>query len=193
MTDVMVSLNIVNIAQKLAHKVEEETRPYDLRGNSICYNTYKTKDDKFISIGNLEPKFWANFCRAIHREDLINKHYAIYQKDIETTETLKAIFSSKTLTEWIDLMQEVDACFAPVHEPGDTLKDPHLRERGMITRIEDPKRAETFQLGFPALFSDGLDYLRCPAPTLGENTIEILRNLGHSNDKIQHLKETQVI
>ena len=193
MTDVMTSLNLVNLSSALAQSAGEGRRPFNIVGNGLCYNTFKTKDDKFVSIGNLESKFWVNFCRAIGREDLIEQNYATYQEGEETTETLKALFRSKTQSEWIEFMDEVDNCFAPIHTPEETLEDSHLIERGMITTMQDAGRGESVQTGFPALFSGGLNYKRSPAPTLGEHTVDILKDLGYSSNEIENLKESGII
>lgn len=193
MTDVVTSFNIHNIAAVVARKTGKGIRPFDLTGKTLAYNTYKTKDGKFIAIGDLELKFWMNFCRAIGREDLGDKLYYRYQDGEETTESLKEAFSSKTQSEWIEFMKDVDDCFTPVYAPEETIEDPHLIERGIITKMEDPTRGETLQLGFPALFSDGLNYKRSPAPTLGENTVETLNNLGYTPEEIERLKKDGVV
>jgi len=193
MTDVMTSFNIPNIASALAQRAGQEKRPYNVAGKTLCYNTFKTKDGKFISIGDLEPKFWTNFCRSIGREDLIEKQYCTYQDGEDTTESLKAIFSSKTRSEWVEFVKDVDDCFAAVLSPEETLDDPNLIERGMITKMKDPNRGETIQIGFPALFSDELHYKRSPAPALGEHTFETLNDLGYSTEEIKAFKENGVI
>jgi crotonobetainyl-CoA:carnitine CoA-transferase CaiB-like acyl-CoA transferase len=193
MADVMTSFNIINLARALAEKGGEAPRPYNFRGKNLFYNTYKTKDGKFIAIGNLESKFWANFCHAIERPDLIERHFSGYQDGEETTESLKTLFLSKTQSEWLEFMEGVDNCFAPVQKPEETLEDPHLMERGMITKIEDIQRGETVHIGFPTLFSDGLHYKRSPAPLLGEHTIETLKELGYTSDQIGSMKEDGVI
>ncbi|MEE9612104.1 MAG: CaiB/BaiF CoA-transferase family protein, partial [Desulfatiglandales bacterium] len=193
MTDVMTSFNIPNIASALSQRAGQEKRPYNVVGGSLCYNTFRTKDGKFISIGDLESKFWENFCRSIEREDLLDKQYCTYQDGEESTESLKAIFLSKTQSEWVEFIKNVDDCFAAVHTLEETLDDPHLIERGMITKMEDPIRGETVQIGFPAFFSDELHYKRSPAPTLGEHTAETLDGLGYSQEEIKTLKESGVI
>lgn len=193
MTDVATSLNLTNIAAALSKSTGGELRRYNLRGKSICYNTYKTKDDKFVSIGNLESKFWVNFCHAIERDDLIENHYSPLQEGEQTTEALKAIFLSKTQGEWIEILKEADNCFAPVLTPAETLENQHLIARKMITKMPDGKGKETVQIAFPTLFSEELDYKRSPAPALGEHTIETLKNLGYSPEEIQSLKKNGVI
>lgn len=193
MTDVMTSFNIINLASVLPQKAEQEKRPYNVVGETLSYNTFRTKDGKFVSIGDLESKFWTNLCRSIGREDLIDKQYTTYKDGEDTTEDLKAIFLSKTQSEWVEFIKNVDNCFAAVHTLEETLEDPHLIERGMITKMEDPIRGETVQIGFPALFSDELHYKRSPAPTLGEHTAETLDGLGYSQEEIKTLKESGVI
>lgn len=194
MTDVMTSFNLVNIARALSERDGEGLRPYDLKGRSLCYNTYKTRDGRFISIGDLEGKFWAEFCKAIEREDLIEKQYSAYEDGEEITESLKKIFASRTRLEWVELMKEVDNCFAPVNMPEESLGDQHLLERGMITQMEDTQRGGAkLQIGFPALFSDELDFKRSPAPFLGENTVETLKELGYDSDEIEDLRKNSVI
>jgi crotonobetainyl-CoA:carnitine CoA-transferase CaiB-like acyl-CoA transferase len=193
MTDVATSLNILNIARALEEKADERMVNSNLLGENISYRIFRTKDQKFISLGDLEFKFWRNFCSAIGREDLIEKHNSVFQDGEETTESLKAIFSTKTQSEWVDLMRNVDSCFSPVLTPEQTLEDRHLLERGMIMKVQDPKRGETLQIGFPALFSNGLHYNRSPAPKLGEHTDEILEALGYRHKEIKALREEGVI
>lgn len=193
MTDVATSLNLTNIAAVLSKGPGGEPRPYNIRGKSNCYNTFETKDNKFISIGNIESKFWVNFCHAIGRDDLIENHYSSFKDGEEPTETLKALFLSKTQAEWIETLKEVDHCFAPVLTPEETLEDQHLRARGMITKMPDGKGKETVQIGFPALFSEDMHYKRSPAPVLGEHTVEILKNLAYSLEEIESLRKNGVV
>jgi crotonobetainyl-CoA:carnitine CoA-transferase CaiB-like acyl-CoA transferase len=193
MTDVVTSLNIHNIAAVLARRTGKGIRPFDLTGKTLAYNTFETKDGKFIAIGDLEKKFWMNFCRSIGREDLADKLYHRYQDEEETTESLKKIFSSKTRAEWIEFMKEVDDCFTPIYTAEETIEDPHLIARGIITKMKDPMRGETLQLGFPALYSGGLNCMRSPAPSLGEHTVETLNALGYEPEEIKTLKENGVV
>jgi crotonobetainyl-CoA:carnitine CoA-transferase CaiB-like acyl-CoA transferase len=189
MTDVVTSLNIMNIAAALAQKVGKGMTPFNIQGTSLCYNVFKTKDGKFVSVGDIEGKFWENFCKAVGRTDLADKPYAAYQQGDKNTEVLKEIFAGKTQAEWVEFMKKVDDCFAPVLTPEEVLEDPHLVSRGMITKVKDPRRGDTVQIGFPAQFAQELNYQRSPAPVLGENTDEILQALGYRRQEIEDLKK----
>jgi crotonobetainyl-CoA:carnitine CoA-transferase CaiB-like acyl-CoA transferase len=192
-TDVLTSLNLLNIAEALARRKGQKARPYDLRGASICYNTYMTADNKYIALGALEQKFWINFCNTVGKKEWITKHLAPYEEGDETTEALKALFVSKTQKEWIDLFENVDTCLTPVLKPQETLKEGHLWEREAFTKMNDLQRRETLQIGFPAKFSEKLNFKRSPAPFWGQHTNEILVSLGYTHSAIQSLAEDGVI
>ena len=192
-TDVLTSLNVRNIAEVLAQKKGRTARPVDLRGLNICYNTYKTSDGKFIAFGPVEPKFWQNFCKTVGKDEWISNHLLGYKDGSRATEELKKLFAGKTRKEWEAIFENVESCITPVLSPDETLENEHLKKRGMITRIDDPERGETVQLGFPAKFSDDLEFKRSPAPFFGEHTEEVLSGLGHSEAEIDVLKKEGVI
>ena len=192
-TDVLTSLNVRNIAEVLAQKKGRTARPLDIRGFNICYNTYKTSDGKFIAFGPVEPKFWRNFCKTVGKEAWILDHLLGYKGGSRATEALKELFAGKTRKEWEAIFENVESCVSPVLSPEETLEDEHLKERGMFTRMDDPERGESVQLGFPAKFSDDLEFKRSPAPFFGEHTEEVLSGLGHSEADIEMLKKEGVI
>jgi len=192
-TDVLTSLNIRNIAEVLAQRKGRSARPVDLRGFSICYNTYKTSDGKPIAFGAVEPKFWNNFCKTVGKEKWVAHHLLRYEDGSLATEELKKLFASKTRKEWEEIFDNVDACITPVLSPEETLENEHLRERGMITSMDDPQRGETIQLGFPAKFSDALNVNRSPAPFFGQHTTEVLTGIGYSKEEIENLVNEGVI
>lgn len=192
--DVLVSLNIRNIAEVLAQRKGRTSRPVDLRGFSLCYNVYKTSDGKFVAIGSVEPKFWRNFCKIVGREDWVENHLLRYEDGSEATEEMKKLFASKTRKEWEEIFEQVDSCITPVLTTEETLENEHFKERGMITTMADPHRGgETVQLGFPAKFSDKLNFKRSPAPFFGEHTTEVLSGIGYDLEQIENLRNEGVI
>jgi len=192
-TDVLTSLNILNLAEALARKKGQTARPHNLRGANLCYNTFKTLDGKFIALGALEEKFWKSFCKAVGREDWIANHLVPYDDAAEATNEVRDLFASKTQKEWIAIFEKVDACLTPVLAPEETLKDAHLIERETIMSIKDPDRDDTLQIGFPAKFSEKLNFTRSPAPFFGQHTVEMLTHLGYTQDQIESLEEDSVV
>ncbi|MFH1351415.1 MAG: CaiB/BaiF CoA-transferase family protein [Pseudomonadota bacterium] len=192
-TEVLTTFNLINFAEVLAQKKGQRARPANLRGKALCYNTYKTSDGRFVAFGSVEPKFWRSFCKAVNREDWIPNHLLPYEEGSEATEELKKLFASKTQTEWVEILEGVDTCFTPILTPEEALENPQLKEREIITTMDDPQRGETVQVGFPAKFSDGLNYKRSPSPFFGEHTKEVLTNLGYTSAQIKALQDDGVV
>jgi len=192
-TDVLTSLNVLNLAECLARKKGQTARPHNLRGQTLCYNTYKTLDGKFIALGALESRFWILFCKKVGREDWIPNHLLQYEEGSRATEELKELFAGKTQEEWVDIFEKTDCCVSPVLTPEETLEDSHLMQRGTITTIADSQRGQTIQIGFPAKFSDDLNFKRSPTPFFGEHTTEVLAGLGYSAAQIDILRDEEVI
>jgi crotonobetainyl-CoA:carnitine CoA-transferase CaiB-like acyl-CoA transferase len=186
-TDVLTSLNVRNLAEVISQKKGMSARPVDLRGFSICYNTYMTSDGKAIALGAVEPKFWKNFCEKIGNDEIEAYQFLKYEDGHRVTEELKNIFTSKTLNEWIKIFENVDACVTPILSPEETLQNEQLNDRGMISIVDDPVRGKTIQIGFPAKFSDTLCSYRSHAPLFGEHTAEVLSGLGFSKAEIENL------
>ena len=107
-TDVLTSLNVRNIAEVLSSRKGQSARPVDLRGFSLCYNTYQTSDGQSIALGAVEPKFWNNFCKTVGKAEWMDNHLLGYQDGSQATEALKTLFASKTRKEWEEIFDSVD-------------------------------------------------------------------------------------
>ena len=90
------------------------------------YDTYETKDGKYISIGSIEPKFYALLLELTGLSD--DPQFA-KQRDVlewdELSARLTKIFQQKTRNEWCDLMEGTDVCFAPVLSLAEAPQHPH--------------------------------------------------------------------
>ncbi|GAB3082420.1 CaiB/BaiF CoA-transferase family protein [Corynebacterium aquatimens] len=102
-----------------------------LDGGAPWYRTYRTADDKFVSVGALEPQFYAELVRVLGVEDECGVDKQFDMKNWPAmSERFAAIFATKTRAEWVDAFADADACFAPVVGPHEVLDDPHLAARG---------------------------------------------------------------
>jgi alpha-methylacyl-CoA racemase len=80
LTDVMVSLMGTHVLIE-----KEKGFPYGvsiLNGEIISYAIYETKDERFVTLGALEPKFWRNLCEAVNRLDWIPSHFSKTDKSL---------------------------------------------------------------------------------------------------------------
>jgi crotonobetainyl-CoA:carnitine CoA-transferase CaiB-like acyl-CoA transferase len=162
-------------------------------GASPYYNVYETLDSKYISIGILEPKFWANFCDAIGRKDLITKQFIDGEERQLLFEEIQNIIRTKTREEWEDFFKDIDACFEPVLEMDEVIQHPQFIHRRIFTEIDHPVEGRIKQIGFPIKFSETPGKIRTPPPLHGEHTELILHSIGYSQDKIEEFREKKVI
>ncbi|MBW1713827.1 MAG: CoA transferase, partial [Deltaproteobacteria bacterium] len=82
----------------------EEDRPGGMwsTGRWPCYNLYPTADGRWMALGALEPHFWANFCRAVDREDLLDKAFAGPQ----VVQEMRRLFAGQSQAAWVELLQD---------------------------------------------------------------------------------------
>ncbi len=194
MTDCMAAFCVLPMANYISNKMNPGIRTLPLAGTAPCYGIYKTKDDKFVASGNLEDKFWTNFCKALEREDLLELQFAAGEKGEEVRAELDSIFQTKTRQEWVDLMSEWDVCFGPVLEIDEMMEDDQLKNtREMFFTIDHPVEGSVPQIGFPVKFSDTPGEAVTPSPTFGQHTEEMLKGLGYNDQQIKDLNSEGVI
>lgn len=152
------------------------------------YNMYQTKDDKYITIGCIEPHFWENLCRAINREDLI-PHQLDESRRAEMIGILQEIFLTRTRDEWFDYLIDKDLCVAPVLTLNETFANDHVISRGMIMDVKHPDLGKDKQPGPALKFSNATPQNWQPAPRPGENTDQILVGLDYTPDEIKRLRQ----
>ncbi|MFH2012753.1 MAG: CaiB/BaiF CoA-transferase family protein [Pseudomonadota bacterium] len=193
MTDCMVSYNMVNIANLIAKQMSHHSEAMDIEGDAPCYNVFKTKDSKFVSLGNIEDKFWLNFLQLIDREDLKKYQYAAGEEQKRVMNELQKIFISKTREEWIGLFEGKDICYSPVNDVEDMMADPHVKHREMILEMEHPVEGKVTTIGFPFKFSETPGSMKTPTPALGQHTEGIIKGLGYKDQDIKEMAEKGII
>lgn len=156
-----------------------------LNGGYPCYGVYRTADGRYLSVGSLEPKFFAGFCEAIGRPDLVSGGYDTGDEGRRTREQIAQVLSEKPLSHWIEVFRAKDVCVEPVLEGDEVLSDPQLQARGMFVEAKDERRGlEVTHLRTPLRM--GELPLR-PPPALGQDTKEILREAGFSDEELAKL------
>jgi crotonobetainyl-CoA:carnitine CoA-transferase CaiB-like acyl-CoA transferase len=159
-----------------------------LNGGWVCYQVFEAADGRHVTLGALEPKFWANFCRLIGREDLIAVQYAEGAARDQVEAELRAIFRTKPRDEWVRLLQSEDVCAGPVLTLDEVVRDPQLTRRGLFREIADPALGAVPQVAFPVKLSDSPARMELPPPALGAHTDEVLQGLGYDAAAIAALR-----
>lgn len=127
---------------------ERESNVVD--GGAHFYGVYQTKDEKFVSVGAIEPQFYALFLQSLGLE-----HDARFSDQMNVTlwPQLKAVvasaFKEKSQAEWCTLMEGTDICFAPVLSMSEAPLHHHAKARGSfvdVSGIVQPAPAPRYSL-----------------------------------------------
>lgn len=148
-----------------------------LSGAKANYNVYQTKDERYLAVAAMEPKFWEVFCETIGETDLTFKINAPQAEQAAMKQTIQQIIREKTLEEWSAIFADKEACVSAVLTFDEVTEHPQLQARDMFTSFEQPSSEQHKQLGIPIKLSQTPGTIENPAPKHGEHTEEILKNL----------------
>jgi len=161
--------------------LEVDAGTHPLLGGRAFFNIYETSDGKYVTLAAIEPHFWGDFCKTIGRVDLIERQF-----DRTLEPEVEAIFKQKTRAEWLALFADNDACVEPVNSVEEMLSDPQVRARGHV-HMEDGRPVGMHS---PFVFARTG---RSPAPALGADSRDLLREVGVSDEEIDSLAERKII
>ncbi|MET0408238.1 MAG: CaiB/BaiF CoA-transferase family protein [Hyphomicrobium sp.] len=149
------------------------------------YDTYATSDDKFVSIGPVENRFFAELLVRLKIDpgNFPTQHDRSRWPDMRNR--LTEIFRTRTRDEWCEVFEGSDACFAPVLTLSEAPQHPHNRVRETFVDI-----AGVTQPGPAPRFSRSQTALPHAAPVIGANAQEILRDWGFSPDELDGLRQS---
>jgi alpha-methylacyl-CoA racemase len=159
-----------------------------LDGGAPYYQTYETADGKFVAVGAIEGKFYAELLKGLGLDSSSLPHQHDMKKWPEMTQRFAQVFKTKTRDEWAAIFEGKDACVAPILELDEAGRHPHNQERGLLVDIDGVTQ--------PA-----------PAPRLsrtpgraekgggerGSYTRQVLSELGYSQEGIEALHTKEVV
>jgi crotonobetainyl-CoA:carnitine CoA-transferase CaiB-like acyl-CoA transferase len=161
------------------------------------YQFYRTSDGKYALFAAQEQKFWANFCRAVDREDLLSSVDETMPVDFGRLEGLQEalteIMAQRTLAEWLQLAIDADVPIGPAHDVADVVTDPQIRSREIVAEGEHPVAGPFTYVGSPVVVQGQPYSVRHHAPALGEQTDEILGELGYGPERIAELRANGIV
>lgn len=146
-----------------------------LDGSRPAYAVYRTRDDRFLAVAALEPKFWQAFLGVVGLPELLGAALDGGAAGARAKAEIQAKLEAKSRDEWMALFREVEACVEPVLDLAEVEADPQLVARGMVDpagMIRSPVRVGPWQgVGAPARTLS-------PAPGLGADTERVLEVAG---------------
>lgn len=152
------------------------------------YDVYETKDSQYVSIGSIEPQFYAELVQKAGLDPVYFSDQLNRDKWAEYKENMINLFKTKTRDEWCAIMEGTDVCFAPVLSIEEAPDHPHNKARGTFITLDGLRQPA------PApRFSRTLPEVRHGIHTTGQDTIPVLVDFGFSDDEISTLQKTGVV
>lgn len=192
MFDGAIAWNTLAASHTLVGGRNPEREAMYLNGGSY-YDFYRTRDGRYLSVGSLEPKFWAGFCQAIERSDLIKQNVPF---DPEAQASLKIeiqkTIAARTYDQWKAIFSKLDVCVEPVLTVKEMIEHPQTQARQMIVDVPKPDGSMQRQVGSPFKFSDSQPSYKHIGSPLGEHTEEVLEEIGYDRAEISSLRNAGV-
>ena len=201
MQDCVIPFNSMDGASFFAGGPEPARENGLLNGGQI-YDFYETSDGGYMSVGSLEPKFFAALCDGLGKPEWRDGKLLRTEEGIRKVKnTFREIFRTRTREAWTEVFSKLDACVEPVMSLGEVSQDPHLQSRGMWPEVPVPAVGKSVE-NIPGAGSAGvsvtqmgnpLHLSKCPPRydhagyPEGYHTEEVLSALGYSPEEIREM------
>lgn len=188
MVDGSASLMSMFFTFKNMGMFNEERGTNMLDGAAHFYDTYETKDGKWVSIGSIEPQFYKLLIEKANLDATKFAPQMVVDKWPELKAELREVFLSKTRDEWCEIMEGTDVCFAPILSISEAVEHPHNKARQTFVEVDgitQPAPAPRFSRSKPEI--------RNNARLAGQDTMGVLSSWGFSTEEIDTLKDKGAI
>ncbi|TMA27037.1 MAG: CoA transferase [Deltaproteobacteria bacterium] len=164
---------------------------------SAPYQAIKAKDG-FFTVGATTARNWTAFCQALGLADLENDprfrtNHLRHQNRRELIPLIEAVTVQRPAAHWVEKLQAGGVPCGKLQTYDQVFNDPQLKARGFFSDAPHKKLGPVRQVGSPMRMSRTPARIEKAGPLLGEHSVEVLRELGHSADEIRRLTEAKVI
>jgi alpha-methylacyl-CoA racemase len=159
-----------------------------LDSGCFYYDVYETADNRYMSVGALEARFFAALLTGLgmNVSDFPDRENPSLWDGYR--QRMGAVFRSKTQAAWSDIFAGTDACVAPVLTMSEAIAYPQARARHAFVNV-----AGIMQPAPAPRFSRTPSATQLPPPAPGEHTRSVLTQLGYSAADIQRLRDCGAI
>jgi crotonobetainyl-CoA:carnitine CoA-transferase CaiB-like acyl-CoA transferase len=157
-----------------------DRRPYETKDGYICALVYN-------------DKHWRGFFDAIGRSEVFENDERFHTQNQRLTNIdhvygyLCEVLKTRTTGEWLELFERTDLPAARMYEIEDILTDEHVTATGFVQQVSHPTEGELRITAIPSEWSESVPENRLHAPALGEHTVEVLAEMGYSDEEIGQL------
>jgi alpha-methylacyl-CoA racemase len=190
--DGVLGLMALAVDEHLATGDDPAPRHGLLTGRYACYDTYPTRDGRWLTVAAIEPRFWTNLCELVGLP-----HWAAHQEDDAVQDQIRAdlrsVFLSRDLDDWVATLSPADTCVAPVLTVPEIVVDEQFLARGDFSSAHDETAGDFRQVG--PVFA-GMERPTEPYEARDmtvTDTDALLRAAGLADDDLAKLHERGVI
>ena len=155
---------------------------------SHYYDAYETADGKWISLGSIEPQFYAEMLELTGLKEALAGEQHDRDAWPERKAMVTACIKSKTRAEWETIMEGSDVCFAPVLEPSEAPEHPHAKHRNAFAEV-----AGVVQPAPAPRFSRTESAIQGPPSHAGQHSADLLTEAGFSAEEAESLTSSGAV
>lgn len=154
-----------------------------LDGGAPFYDTYRTRDGGHLSVGAIEPQFYAALLKGLGIDPATMPHQMDQSKWAETGARFAEVFAARTRDEWCAIFDGTDACVAPILDLGEVAEHPHNAARRLLVADAQGKLEPA---PAPRLSRSPGEGGR-PLPEVGQHSRAVLAEYGFAESEIARL------
>jgi succinate--hydroxymethylglutarate CoA-transferase len=164
----------------------------------VPYAAFETKNG-FFTIGAASNEQFAELCRLMDIKNLLSDEKfssnagRVKNRD-ELTIILNNLFKQHSNDFWSEKFTNASFPYGPVNNMEGVFSDEHVKEIGIVKKLQHKDAGDVFVVGPPVVFSESENKVFSAPPTLGEHTDDILKSmLNYDDDKISDLRSQKII
>lgn len=159
-----------------------------LDGGAHYYGSYECSDGRYISIGSIEPQFYALLLEKCDISDTEFTQQNDQQRWPALREKLSALFKTKSRDEWADILEGTDVCFAPILDLEEAAQHPHNQARKTFVEFDG-----VVQPAPAPRFSRTQGEIQSSCALAGEHSEQVLQRWGFNAEEVKQLSEDGAI
>ncbi len=190
-----LAMQTVDLVRTEAELVQRDETDFS---RQALYSPYRCQDGGFVIMVVLSDQQFAGLCRALDLEHLLSDpDYADNlkraRKSEELHELISGMLSTRPRDHWLQVFEEADVPAAPVLEKEEIFTHPQIAANEMLAVQHHSQAGAVDMVNIPVRLSDTPGSLLSPAPAIGEDTEEVLWELGYDDAEVARLKSERVI